>query len=238
MKKTGISLLMGAALLALTACGGGGSSDFDDSALSVNLNPSSDVIMVAGSSLDVTMNSTIRRTSATDTKTISSMSWNVTSLTGGLTTPLVANAACVDSSVANGTGVCRTTVLVPETLSSGEWTVSGVAKGSNGTQTSSSFKVTVNNNYFTVNAGNAQSVKPNSGVYDSVLLAGVLTGANGAKRITYAWTQVSGPVVNLSNASSATASFVPTGTATYVFNFTVTIDGVSRTETTTVVANP
>jgi hypothetical protein len=98
----------------------------------------------------------------------------------------------------------------------------------------------VDPNYFYVDAGNAQSIIPTTGVYPAITLAGIVNGGSGLAGQTqvYAWTQLSGPVITLSNASSATASFVPPVAGTYVFQFSTTINGVTKVAQTTVVANP
>jgi chitinase len=109
------------------------------------------------------------------------------------------------------------------------------------TQTSST-QVTVlgaiDPSYFYVSAGNSQSVSPSSGTYPAVNLTGVVNGGTGITGYTqtYAWTQTSGPTVTLSNPSTLVASFVPTGPGTYYFQLSVTINSVTKTSSTSVVA--
>lgn len=72
-----------------------------------------------------------------------------------------------------------------------------------------------------VNAGGAQSVAPNT----SVTLPGTVTtqGDSAGVKYTYEWTQIgaSPAVVQISNASSASASVLPTVPGSYTFQFTV-----------------
>jgi Subtilase family len=54
--------------------------------------------------------------------------------------------------------------------------------------------------------------------------------------LTYAWSQVSGPAVTISNATQAQASFTPTVTGTYVFQLQVSDGAASATDQVTVTA--
>jgi hypothetical protein len=83
----------------------------------------------------------------------------------------------------------------------------------------------------TANAGTAQTV--NEGT--AVTLTGSGTDSDGTIA-SYAWTQTVGPVVTLSNANAATASFTaPAVVATTVFTFQLTVtDNLGATGTSTV----
>lgn len=88
-------------------------------------------------------------------------------------------------------------------------------------------------NTFTVSAGDAQAVAINT----AATMAGVIStqGTFSGASFSYAWSQigVSPAAVLVSNATSLTASVVPTVTGTYTFELTVTAvqGGVSSTHT-------
>ena len=80
----------------------------------------------------------------------------------------------------------------------------------------------VSNNVFpTVDAGSDQRVNTNT----FVSMTGIGNDPDGTIA-SYQWTQVSGPAVTLSNANTATASFIaPTVSGVLIFNLKVTDDG-------------
>lgn len=94
--------------------------------------------------------------------------------------------------------------------------------------------------YFTVSAGDAQSVDVNA----SVKITPQITLANGATftpgtadqgyAIKYLWTQTSGPAALIANASSGVMSFVPKNAGTYVFQVAITLNGVTKNSSTVV----
>ena len=58
----------------------------------------------------------------------------------------------------------------------------------------------------------------------------------GPSALTFAWSQVSGPAVTITNPTSASASFTPTVAGTYLFQLQVSDGAASATDTVQVVA--
>ncbi|MBI4869059.1 MAG: hypothetical protein HY816_19130 [Candidatus Wallbacteria bacterium] len=85
------------------------------------------------------------------------------------------------------------------------------------------------------NAGGAQTVTAGT----QVTLAGSGTDADN-DTLTYAWTSISGPAVNLSDANTRTARFTPAAAGTYVFRLTVSDgrDGSGVADVTITVTAP
>ncbi len=75
------------------------------------------------------------------------------------------------------------------------------------------------------NAGPDQTVTPGT----TVTLSGSATGTSGT--VTYAWTQVSGPTISLTNPSTQTPTFTPTTADQYVFQLAVTDNNGTVTDT-------
>ena len=240
MKKTAISLLLGAMVLGLSACGGGSSDSPDTSAMTIAFTPSTNLTMSANSTVNVDMVSSVRSTSSTAANTISSMSWTLSQVggtSGGALT--LTNAACPNINVTDTTGECSTVVSVTSNVANGQWNLTGSAKSSNGQQRSQTMTITIDSTNFVVNAGTNQSVVAQSGTYPNVNLNGEVTGAVSSDLMTYTWTQTSGPAVSLVNPNSLATSFTPSAAGSYVFQLSVkdTITGVTQTSLTTVVAN-
>lgn len=239
MKKTGITILMSAVMAMLTACGGG-NSEVDDSAMTLNLNPSGDKTLPASSTINITMSSNVRRTSTTDTNTVSGMTWTLTANNGEVVNPTLSNENCA---AINNTGVyaeCSTTLSVPQGLTTGQWTLTASAKATSGTQRSERMLINVSNSVYNLSAGDAQTLTgDDNGVFTTALLKGKLDGTNSGKVTKVLWTQVSGPTVSLSNADTMNASFTPvTNNATeYKFQLSVTVDEITITRETTVTTN-
>ena len=89
-----------------------------------------------------------------------------------------------------------------------------------------SHQVTVPNEPPVANAGADQSVN----VGASVILSGSSSTDpdNAPSPLAYSWTQVLGPAVSLTGATTASPSFTPTTTGSYIFKLTVT-DGLAST---------
>lgn len=87
-------------------------------------------------------------------------------------------------------------------------------------------------NTISVSAGDAQIVNINSSTPQAVKLTAVTTGTTSA--VTYTWTQTAGPTVEIVNANSAGASFVPTTVGTYRFTVTATVGSTTKTASTAV----
>lgn len=85
------------------------------------------------------------------------------------------------------------------------------------------------------NAGPDQNI----GVNATVTLNG--TGSSdpdaGPSALTYAWSQISGPIATITNPASASASFVATTAGTYVFQLQVSDGAASATDTVSIVAS-
>jgi hypothetical protein len=87
----------------------------------------------------------------------------------------------------------------------------------------------------TANAGPDQGV--NAGT--TVTLSGSGNDPDGGPGpLTFAWTQVSGPSVTISNANQATASATLATAATYVFQLAVSDGAASATDSVSIVASP
>lgn len=85
--------------------------------------------------------------------------------------------------------------------------------------------------YFTVSAGDIQATTAGS----RVTLNGAVGGNTDASKLTYSWTQVSGPAnVTLSNAETLTPQFLSTTGGTYVFRLTATANGSQKSAETVV----
>lgn len=242
MKKSTMKLVLVMSAVAglLAGCGGGGSDGVDNSAMTINLKPAGDKTVAANSSFNLNMVTNVRRASSTDTNSVAGMSWTLTPLNGETITPVLSNAACAGANISGVTGSCSTIVSIPQTVTTGKWSVIGTAKSTNGNQRSESFILSVDNSKYNLSAGNAQSVTATTGntVFDAVLLTGTLGGTNGGKLISVNWTQTSGPATTLSNSGTLTPSFVPTIDGTYEFKLEVLVDDVTISATTTIVANP
>lgn len=241
MKKLTMTLVMGAVLGALAGCGGGGSNggSIDNSAMTLNVEPSGDLAMTANSSVNLGMTSSVRRASSDDKSVISSMKWVLTAMNGETVAPILSNGSCVGLNVTNATAQCGTTLTVPQTVTTGKWTLTATAVASNGSQRSQSLAVNVDNSVYSLSAGNAQTVKSETnGSFGTVLLTGALSGTNGGKIIETKWVQVSGPSVQLSNAGTLNASFIPNALGQYTFQLTVVVDGKTINAITTVNATP
>ena len=91
-----------------------------------------------------------------------------------------------------------------------------------------SHQVTVPNKPPVANAGADQSVK----VGASVILNGSSSTDpdNAPSPLTYSWTQISGPSVALTGATTISPSFTPTASGTYLFNLTVSDSLASATD--------
>jgi glucose/arabinose dehydrogenase len=61
---------------------------------------------------------------------------------------------------------------------------------------------------------------------------------NGPQPLTYSWTQVSGPSVTLSNASTSQPGFTPSATGAYVFRLSVNDGAASGTDDVSITVNP
>lgn len=231
---------MGAVVAALAGCGGGSDDGVDNSAMTLNVNPSVNQNLPANSSLTLTMNSSVRRASSTDTASIASLTWTLTPLNGETINPVLSDAACAGMNSSGASAGCSTLLSIPQTVTTGKWTVLATAKASNGTQRSESFTLSVDNTVYSLNAGPAQTiVAATNGTFAPVTLTGVLSGANGGKVVSTTWVQTEGPVAAvLANANTLTPSFVPTVTGKYTFNLRMVVDSVTLNAVTTVDAQP
>ena len=241
MKKLKMTLLMGAIVGVLAGCGGGGSDDgVDNSIMTLNINPSANQNLPANSSIDLSMESSVRRASSTDKSAITAMSWTVTPLNGETVNPVLYDASCTGINISNASAGCKTVLSVPQNVTTGKWNVIATAKASNGSQRSESFTLSVDNTVYNLNAGDAQVVSAASnGTFGVVSLTGLLSGNNGGKIVSVEWTQVEGPVeAVLANGKTLTPSFVPTALGKYKFNLKVVVDNVTLNAVTTVDAQP
>lgn len=241
MRNLKLTLVIGAIVAALTACGGGGDNGgVDNSAMTLSVTPSGDQNMAPNSTMKLSMNSSVRRSSSTDTNAVSSMSWTVTPLNGETVNPVLSDATCAGINISGASGGCSTIISVPQNVTTGKWNVIATAKATNGTQRSENFTLSVDNSVYNLSAGNAQVVTASTkGTFTPVTLTGNLSGNNGGKILTVAWTQTSGPdTAVLANANTLTPSFTPTAIGKYVFNLQVTIDNITLNSVTTVDTQP
>lgn len=239
-EKIWINLINGALVAGLTACGGGGNDGVDNSAMTLTVKPSGDKTMAANSTINLTISSSVRRASSTDTNSVSSMTWTLTGNGGETVNPVLSNGTCAAS---NNTGIfaeCSTVLSVPQSVTTGQWTLTASARASNGTQRSESMLINVNNSVYNLHAGDAQNfIGDENGVFEVALLKGTLSGTNGGKIVKVLWTQVSGPTVEIANPGSMNASFTPlvNTAAEYKFQLSVTVDDQTINSTTTVTTN-
>jgi len=70
--------------------------------------------------------------------------------------------------------------------------------------------------------------------YTLVTLNGSNSSGYGEQKLSYKWTQISGPAVDLDGASSASPTFVAPADTSIRFNLTVTADGQSSTDSVTI----
>lgn len=239
MKKIGLTMIMSAVMGLLTACGGG-NSGVDDSAMTINITPSGNKTMAANSYINLSMTTSVRRATSTDTTSVSSMTWTLTGNNGETINPVLSNGSCA---AINNTGIfaqCDTTLSIPQNVTTGQWTLTGNAKASNGNQRSESMVINVNNSLYNLSAGDAQVFTGDTnGFFSSVLLNGTLSGTNGGKIVKVLWTQLSGPTVDIANPGTMNASFTPLANTAgeYKFQLSVTVDDQTIISTTTVTTN-
>jgi CSLREA domain-containing protein len=147
------------------------------------------------------------------------------------------------SATTDGSGDASFTTTLPADVSSGQFvTATATDPGGNTSGFSVCFKVqqsTPPNQPPVANAG------PNQTVFAGALVILNGTGSfdpdNGPSPLTFHWTQTAGPTVVLTGANTATPSFTPTLTGTYVFSLVVNdgaADSAPASVTITVVSSP
>lgn len=243
MKNLKLTLIVSAMVSVLAGCGGGGGGSdngIDTSAMTLSITPGGDKNLPANSAIKLSMSSSVRRISATDTNTVANMNWTITPLNGETVNPLLSNASCTGMNISGNSGGCETILSVPQSVTTGKWSVTGTAKASNGTQRSEGFVLSVDNSVYSLNAGVDQiAVQQSNGKFNPVILTGKLTGNNGGKILKVIWNQIAGPdTISISNGDTLTPSFIPTSLGRYTFELQVLIDGATIKAQTNVEAQP
>ena len=194
---------------------GGGATSTDDVTITVNSNPP---VVSAGENQSVVTNALVTLDGSNSTTPTGALTYRWEQTSGPSVT--LSSATVVKPTftpTAAGTYVFKLTVSSPTGTATGTVTITATAPQNP-----------------VANAGPDQSVYTGDQV---TLDASGSTNPNPGTTLTYAWTQISGAAVTLSNATIAKPTFIaPITEGTYVFQLTVASAGLSSTDTMTVTA--
>ena len=194
---------------------GGGATSTDDVTITVNSNPP---VVSAGENQSVVTNALVTLDGSNSTTPTGALTYRWEQTSGPSVT--LSSATVVKPTftpTAAGTYVFKLTVSSSTGTATGTVTITATAPQNP-----------------VANAGPDQSVYTGDQV---TLDASGSTNPNPGTTLTYAWTQISGAAVTLSNATIAKPTFIaPITEGTYVFQLTVASAGLSSTDTMTVTA--